>query len=126
MGHNLKNNHFPSSELSEEDPTYHRCMSFGEATSACPANGLNVVQIFKSFYNGFTRNAIVWFAYNNGHDYELPIIFNFAEMCEDHADLFKIMISSVILPVSFHRDRNRLQSSEFYHPSVVARQLRFG
>lgn len=60
----------------------------------------------------------MWFTYNDAEEYEMPTGFNLAS-------LFKIMIRPAILPVDFHRGRNRLQSYEFNYPSIEARQLVF-
>lgn len=127
MGRNFKNSRFPSSNFSKEEETNTcRCMSFGEAVSAFSATGADVAQIFKSFYHGFSRQTTVWFAYNDADAYELPSKFRFSEVYGDGADIFKIIISPAVLPVGFHRGHNRLQSYEYYYPSIPARQLGFG
>lgn len=50
-------------------------MSIGEATSTFPAHETDVTQIFKSFYNGLTKSTIVWYAYDDIGEYELPTKF---------------------------------------------------
>lgn len=101
-------------------------MSIGEAALAFPVNGVDVAQIFKNFYNGFTKNTTVCFAYNNSKEYELPIGLNLAKVYGDSADLFKIMTSPAILPVGFHCGRNQLQPYKFHRPLVATDQLEFG
>ena len=130
MGQNLKNKNFPSSDFAEEnEATTHRCLSYGEATSANPGlqlSGANTAQIFKSLYHRFTKETTIWFAYNDANDYELPSNFRFLEVYDDGPPIFEAIISPGVLPVGFHQGRNRHYIYDFYCPSIVARQLGFG
>lgn len=90
-------------------------------------SGADNAQFFNSFYLGCTKDAIIRFAYGEGNDnYEFPTGFSFSEVSGDSGDLFRIMISPAILPVFFHRGREKPQTYDFYYPSVSARQFGLG
>ena len=71
---------FPSEEFDEEeDPITRRCTSIGEAAIMI-ANDSNVsgkTDLFKYFYNCFTENSTIWFAYHDDNkEYENPFKFS--------------------------------------------------
>ena len=74
MGIKLSEMSCPSEEFNEEeDPITRRCTSFGEAAIMI-ANDPNVfgkTDFFKCFYNGFTEDSTIWFAYHDDNkEYE--------------------------------------------------------
>lgn len=75
----LKNLNFPSSDYSEDQHKTQqrktrRCLSFGEASSAISIP-LHIGHFFKGFYNGFSNEVIIWFAYPKDNEFELPYKF---------------------------------------------------
>jgi len=107
-------------------------MSFGEAASVVPCEPFDSMEManwFKGFYNGFTPESIIWFAYEDDpRTFEFPSNFNFEEVSfdEEFSKSFKEIISPGILPVDFVPSRFHNPSYKFYYPSVAARQLGFG
>lgn len=82
-------------------------------------------EIFKSLYQGFTKEATIRFSYGEANpNYEHPISFDFLEVCGDSRDLFKIMVIPAIPLVAFHQCRQRPQTYEFYYPFVLSCQTR--
>jgi hypothetical protein len=88
-----------------------------------------VATFFRCFYNGFTQEKTVWYAYYcENNTFELPVKFGL-ESVDTHADSmtnFGEAITPGILPVDFFIGRSHQPSYEFYYPSVAARQLGFG
>jgi len=83
---------------------------------------------FKCFYNGFTEDSIIWFAYHDDDkDYENPFKFRLDSWRDDEysRNSMKEIIAPRILPANFTSGKDT-PSFEFYYPSVVARQLGFG
>lgn len=94
---------FPSFDYAEdEEPTRRRCMSFGEAAStfSWPTSAVNTADFFKIFYNGFTNDAMIWFAYEVAEDFELPA-FRFSAVCTDSAPILQCIVSPGVLLVDF-------------------------
>jgi len=109
MGRDLRNSVFPSDFAGDAKATTCRCMSFGEAALAFPSSSTSratTAQLFKSFYHGFNREGIIWFAYNDDEEFELPI-FRFLNTNTDNKDTFDAIITPGILPISFHSGRSR-------------------
>ena len=130
MGIRLSELSFPSEEFDEEeDPITRCCTSFGEAAIMI-ANDSNVfgkTDFFKCFYNGFTKDSTIWFAYrNDNRDYESPFKFNLDSWKNDEeaTNIMRDAISPRILPVNFTSGKSAI-GYEFCYPSVVARQLGF-
>jgi hypothetical protein len=61
-------------------------MSYGEAASAFSCNRLTLSEVatfFICFYNGFTQEKTVWYAYYEDDIFELPIKFSFEAVDTD-------------------------------------------
>ena len=130
MGIRLSEMSFPSEEFDEEeDSITHRCTSFGEAAIMI-ANDSNVfgkTDFFKCFYNGFTENSTVWFAYHDDNkEYENPYKFYLDSWRDDEGatSIMREAISLRILPANFTSGKSAI-GYEFCYPLVVARQLGF-
>nr|AAX95225.1 hypothetical protein LOC_Os11g08620 [Oryza sativa Japonica Group] len=86
--------------------------------------------LFCGFYEGFQKDARVWFFYADSMDLELPADFRFEdinhEKFQQSREVFTTAISPCILPVGIHQGRNIQVSYEFYHPMSSARQLGMG
>ena len=79
MGLNLMSSRFPTDYTKEEEITSRRCMSFGEATSAIPSDkpsAARMTEFFQVFYNGFTKEKTICYAYEAKDSFEHPM-FNF-------------------------------------------------
>jgi hypothetical protein len=89
----------------------------------------HTADFFWAFYNGLTKNAIIWFAYLNDENlFELPVNFNFNTPTTGEASR-KNLIASItpgILPAGFFGGKAHLTSYEIYYPSLAAHQLAFG
>ena len=130
MGVNLMEMAFPSEEFAEGDEVVtHRCTSFGEAAIMIANNPdvFGTTDFFKCFYNGFSEESAIWFAYHDNDSYENPFKFQFTAWKDDEyaTNSMKEIISPRILPANFTSGRDT-PTFEFYHPSVAARQLGFG
>ena len=130
MGIRLSELSFPSEEFDdEEDPITRRCTSFGEAAIMI-ANDSNVfgkTDFFKCFYNGFTEDSTIWFAYyDDNKESENPFKFNLDSWKNDEeaTNIMREAISPRILPANFTSGKSAI-GYEFCYPSVVARQLGF-
>ena len=130
MGIKLPEMSFPSEEFDEEeDPITRHCTSFGEAAILI-ANDSNVfgkTDFFKCFYNGFTENSTIWFAYHDDNkEYENPFKFSLDSWRDDEGatNIMREAISPRILPAHFTSGKSAI-GYEFCYPSVVARQLGF-
>jgi hypothetical protein len=135
----LTDTEFPRLELITNDDgkelTHRRCMSYGEAAST-PADSRAKLSAellkdwFCSFYEGFQKDARVWFAYEDSVEFELPSDFIFEDINSEKFDksieVFSAAISPCILPVGIHQGRNIQVSYEFYHPMSSARQFGMG
>ena len=79
MGIRLKEMAFPSEEFVEgEETVTRRCIPFGEAAIMIANNPyiFGTTDFFKCFYNGFTEESTIWFAYYDDDDsYENPFKF---------------------------------------------------
>jgi hypothetical protein len=94
-----------------EEVTHRRCMSYGEAASTPADSGAKLsAELLKdwfcSFYDGFQKDARVWFAYEDSMDFELPLDFRFEEINSEKYDksreVFSAAISPCILPIGIH------------------------
>jgi hypothetical protein len=107
LGQDLHKMSFPSDHTEEEKPKTRRCMSYGEAASAFPCDKLTMSEVatfFKWFYNGFTWEKIIWYAYyGENNTFELPIKFSFASIDTDTDSVtsFEEAITLGILRVDF-------------------------
>nr|BAD31349.1 aminotransferase-like protein [Oryza sativa Japonica Group] len=85
---------------------------------------------FYNFYEGFQKDARVWFLYEDSADLELPSDFRFEDINHERyqtsREVFTAAISPCILLVGIHQGRNIQVSYEFYHPISSARQLGLG
>nr|BAC92385.1 aminotransferase-like protein [Oryza sativa Japonica Group]BAC92552.1 aminotransferase-like protein [Oryza sativa Japonica Group] len=130
---------FPRLELIIEDDgeehTHRRCMSYEEyASTPADAGAKLSAELLKvwfcSFYEGFQKDARVWFPYEDSVHLDLPSDFRFEdinhEKFQKSREVFSAAISPCILPVSVHQRRNIQVSYEFYHPMSSARQLGMG
>ena len=130
MGIKLLEMSFPQEDFGEEEnPITVRCTSFGEVAIMI-ANDPNVfgkTNFFKCFYNGFTKNSTIWFAYHDDNkEYENPFKFNL-DSWRDDEEATKTMreaISPRILSANFTSGKSAM-GYEFCYPSVVARQVGF-
>nr|CAE02174.2 OSJNBa0080E14.5 [Oryza sativa Japonica Group] len=107
-----------------EELTHRRCMSYGEAAST-PADSRAKLSAellkdwFCSFYEGFQRDARIWFPYEDSVNFDLPADFRFEDInSEKHQksrEVFSTAISPCILPVGIHQGRN-IQTTESSPP----------
>ena len=124
---NIFSREFPSDQPEGQKVTLRRCTSFGEAASSIGGERLSsdqLISYFRCFYNGLSKSALIWFAYDDpNNSFERPINFQFdSATSSDNRKIFKEMIRPNLLPtISCGR-----KSYEFYYPSVAARQLGFG
>jgi hypothetical protein len=130
MGIRLSEMSFPSEDFGEEEnPITRRCTSSGEAAIMI-ANDPNVfgkTDFFKCFYNGFTENSTIWFAYHDDNkEYENPFMFNLDSWRDDEeaTNIMREAISPRILPANFTSVKSTV-GYEFCYPSAIARQLGF-
>ena len=130
-GSQSEGNGFPSEEFAKGEETItRRCTSFGEAAIII-ANDPNIhstTDFFKCFYNGFSEETTIWFAYRDDDDsYENPLKFQLIIWKDDEyaTNSIKEIISPRILPANFTSGCDT-PTFEFYYPTVAARQLRFG
>jgi hypothetical protein len=129
----LSSSSFPSDHFDDEEANTRRCMSFGEEPSTYPGSrpSTEVFQEwFGQFYDGFAKNARVWFPYDSFTNYELPADLRLNDL-NDAADPssrenFVSAISPCILSTGVSQGRNVQISYEFYHPTSAARQLGLG
>ena len=90
------------------------------------ANDSNVfgkTDFFKCFYNGFTEDSTIWFAYHNDNkEYENPFKLNLDSRKNDEeaTNIMREAISPRILPANF-TPRKSVIGYELCYPSVVAR-----
>nr|BAX25153.1 aminotransferase-like [Oryza meyeriana var. granulata] len=126
-GTSLLNQSFPADHIEDQDPIYRRCVSMGEAASALSGGKITptgLSQWFKGFYYGFTREATLWFTYNDASSFEMPSNFdplNALDNDESKA-IFLSAITPRLLPTGFSLGRSQ-PSYEFYHPSVGSHQF---
>nr|CAD39342.2 OSJNBa0094O15.11 [Oryza sativa Japonica Group] len=119
----------------EEERTHRRCTSYGKYASTPTDAGAKLsAELLKdwfcSFYEGFQKDARVWFLYEDSAQLEHPVDFKFEdinhEVYQSSREIFSAAISPCILPVGIHQGRNIQTSYEFYHPMSSARQLGMG
>nr|BAC99737.1 aminotransferase-like [Oryza sativa Japonica Group] len=119
----------------DEERTHRRCMSYRVYASTPADAGAKLSadllkDWFCSFYEGFQKDARVWFPYEDSADLELPSDFRFKDINHERfqtsREVFIAAISPCILPVGIHQGRNIQASYEFYHPMSSARQLGMG
>nr|BAD01210.1 aminotransferase-like protein [Oryza sativa Japonica Group] len=125
----------PIVEDDGEERTHRRCMSYGEYASTPTDAGAKLsAELLKdwfcSFYEGFKKDARIWFPYEDSADLELPSDFRFEDInhkkFQKSREVFIAAINPCILPVGIHQGRNIQDSYEFYHPMSSARQLGLG
>ncbi|XP_066162216.1 uncharacterized protein [Oryza sativa Japonica Group] len=125
----------PTTNDDGKEVTHHRCMLYGEAAST-PADSRAKLSAellkdwFCSFYEGFQKDARVWFPYEDSVNFDLPADFRFEDINSKKFDksreVFSAAISPCILPVGIHQGRNIQVSYEFYYPMSSARQFGMG
>nr|ABA97350.1 hypothetical protein LOC_Os12g16140 [Oryza sativa Japonica Group] len=118
-----------------EERTHRRCTSYGEYASTPTDAGAKLsAELLKdwfcSFYEGFKKDARIWFPYEDLVNLELPSDFRFEdinhEKFQKSREVLIAAISPCILPIGIHQGRNIQVSYEFYHPMSSARQLGLG
>ena len=107
MGIKLKEMSFPSEEFAR------RCTSFGEAAImiANDPDVFGTTNFFQCFYNGFTKDSTIWFAYHDDDkDYENPSTFQLNSWRNDEhgISIMKEIIASRILPANFTSGKNAI------------------
>ena len=121
---------FPSEEFDEEeDPITRHCTSFGKTAIMIDndSNDFGKNDFFKCFYNAFTENSTIWFAYHDDNkEYENPFMFSLDSWRDDEGatNIMREAISPRILPANFTSGKSAI-GYEFCYPSIVARQLGF-
>nr|CAD39931.2 OSJNBa0091C12.9 [Oryza sativa Japonica Group] len=125
----------PIVEDDGEESTHRRCMSYGEyAFTPADAGAKLSAELLKdwfcSFYEGFQKDARVWFPYEDSVHLDLPSDFRFEDINNEKSqkskEVFSAAISPCILPVGIHQGRNIQVSYEFYHSMSSARPLGMG
>jgi hypothetical protein len=110
-------------------------MSYGEyATTPADAGAKLTAELLKdqfcSFYEGFQKDARVWFPYEDSVHLDLPSDFRFEDINHERyqksREVFSAAISPCILPVDIHQESNIHVFYEFYHPMSSARQFGMG
>ncbi len=118
-----------------EELTHRRCTSYGEyASTPTDARAKLSAELLKdwfcSFYEGFQKDARVWFLYGDSTLLENPWDFRFEDINNDRyqkpREIFLSAITPCILPVGIHHGRNIRVSYEFYHAMSSARQFGMG
>ncbi|BAH92506.1 Os04g0190500 [Oryza sativa Japonica Group] len=118
-----------------EELTHRRCTSYGEYASTPTDAGAKLsAELLKdwfcNFYEGFQKDARVWFLYGDSTLLENPWDFRFEDINNDRYQkprkIFLSAITPCILPVGIHQGRNIQVSYEFYHPMSSARQFGMG
>nr|ABA97724.1 hypothetical protein LOC_Os12g25570 [Oryza sativa Japonica Group] len=98
-----------------KERTHRRCTSYGEYASSPTDPGAKLsAELLKdwfcSFYEGFQKDARVWFPYEDSADLELPSDFRFEdinhEKYQKSREVLTAAISPCILPVGIHQGRN--------------------
>nr|BAD16022.1 aminotransferase-like protein [Oryza sativa Japonica Group]BAD38442.1 aminotransferase-like protein [Oryza sativa Japonica Group] len=125
----------PITDDDGEERTHRRCMSYREyASTPADAGAKLSAELLKdwfcSFYEGFQKDARVWFPYEDSANLNLPADFRFEDINSEKFDksreVFLAAISPCILPVGIHQGRNIQVSYEFCHPMSSARQFGMG
>jgi hypothetical protein len=80
----------PTTNDDREEVTHRRCLSYGEATSTPADSGAKLsAQLLKdwfcSFYEGFQRDARVWFPYEDSVNFDLPSDFRFEDINSENS-----------------------------------------
>nr|AAM74462.1 Hypothetical protein [Oryza sativa Japonica Group]AAP53487.1 hypothetical protein LOC_Os10g24330 [Oryza sativa Japonica Group] len=75
----------PTTNDDGEEVTHRRCLSYGEAASTPADSGAKLsAELLKdwfcSFYEGFQRDAQVWFPYEDSVNFDLPSDFRFEDI----------------------------------------------
>nr|CBG76433.1 OO_Ba0013J05-OO_Ba0033A15.20 [Oryza officinalis] len=106
----LSDSAFPSDYTNNEDPSFRRYMSFGEAASMYPGADQSAEEL------------------SADSDFELPADLTLGELNDDMVarELFMIGITPCLLPVGVFQGRSTSLSYEFYSPMVAARQCGLG
>nr|AAS01932.1 hypothetical protein [Oryza sativa Japonica Group]ABF96962.1 hypothetical protein LOC_Os03g33730 [Oryza sativa Japonica Group] len=125
----------PTVNDDEEELTHRRCTSYGEYASTPTDAGAKLsAELLKdwfcNFYEGFQKDARVWFLYGDSTLLENPWDFRFEDINNDRyqkpREIFLSAITPCILPVGIYQGRNIQVSYEFYHPMSSARQFGMG
>lgn len=127
----LSDSVFPSDYSDNEEPSFRRCMSFGEAASVYPGADQSAEEMsswFTHFYNGSPSAKMDMFVYLADSEFELPADLNLGLLNEDivSREIFMISVSPCLLPIGIFQSRNTSLSYEFYNPMVAARQCGIG
>ena len=88
----------------------------------------SVTDFFRCFYNGFSKESIIWFAYfDENHSFKNPVKFQLDIWRNDEytVNSLREALAPRILPTNFTLGCGQ-HCFEFYYPSAVARQLGFG
>ena len=121
MGMNLNEMVFPLENFAKrENPETRRCTSFGEAAAmiANDPDTFGIINFFKCFYNRFSEESTIWFAYHDdNNDYENPFKFQLDSWRNDDygVNSMKAIIASRILPANFAFGRGPQHSSSIIH-----------
>nr|BAD01416.1 aminotransferase-like protein [Oryza sativa Japonica Group] len=124
----------PIVEDDGEERTHRRCTSYGEYATPADAGAKLSAELLKdwfcSFYDGFQKDARIWFSYEDSTLLENPSDFRFEDINHERyqksREVFSPAISPCILLVGIHQGRNIQISYEFYHPMSAVRQLGMG
>nr|CAD40007.3 OSJNBb0052B05.10 [Oryza sativa Japonica Group] len=125
----------PIVEDDGEECTHRRCMSYGEYVSTPADAGAKLLaellkDWFCSFYEGFPKDARVWFPYEDSVHLDLPSDFRFEdinhEKYQKSREVFSAAISPCILPIGIHQGRN-VQTTESSppHQSYSGRDMEY-
>lgn len=134
IGINISNLSFPSDYAEDATPETRRCTSFGEVASTIKGDSSSGTIHYSS---GTHQPSIMnlrrksWFG---SHAMMKWVHLNFhsnsslTKLARKKAaqKIFKYMITPGILPDNFHLGQDLKSSYEFYLPSAVSCQLRFG
>jgi len=125
----------PIVEDDGEERTHRRCTSYGEyASTPADAGAKLSAELLKdwfcSFYDGFQKDARIWFLYEDSALLENLSDFRFEDINHERyqksREVFSVAINPCILPVGIHQGRNTQVSYEFYHPISSTRQFGMG
>jgi hypothetical protein len=105
----------PIEDSDGEERTHRRCTSFGEYASTPTDAGAKLsAELLKdwfcSFYEGFQKEARVWFLYEDSTLLENPLDFRVEDINHDRyqktREIYSTAISTCVLPIGIHQGRN--------------------
>jgi hypothetical protein len=121
---------FPTYDSNDDQSDSQPCKSYGEAALVYPGVKPSI-EGFKTWFDIFYNNdaADVLFAYDAYTEFDLPMDLDLSKL-NDEEDLllrgnYLAAISPCVLPTGVSQGRKSF-SYEFYHPTLVARQLGLG